>query len=256
MSWCALDAWGDVRIVRRLTGGIVNDVRLVSLNGALAVARLGRRTAASLDWEYDLLSHLADQGMAVPSWIPAMDGRFHLDGLSVMTYVEGREPNNEADWDAVAKYLSRVHALTAGWQQRPGYVASVDLVDYEKAAEVVDITTMPEVVVARSRRAWKRLIDHPRSVVHGDVNAGNVKITPGGGVVLIDWDEARVDASALDFGRLPPATNVPLDHETAWAAQQADAAWDAASCWNIDRALALGHLSKVSELGQHDEVTS
>jgi hypothetical protein len=245
MSWDALAAWGDVEILRRFDGGIVNDVRLVNLDGTLAVARLGKRSEAALDWERNLLAHLATNGLGVPRWIPTTDGRFHVDGLIVMNYVEGHEPANEADWNAVALYLSRIHHLTQNWHQRPGYVASTDLVRRAEPAEVVDITSMPAHVVDLCRQAWRRIEEMPQSAVHGDVNANNVSITKAG-VVLLDWDESRVDVSAMDFGRLPAGTAVPLDDATTWSAQQADAAWDAASCWNLDRRLALQHLAKVA----------
>jgi hypothetical protein len=38
----------------------------------------------------------------VPVPIPTADGRHFADGLVVMTYVEGRPPETEADWRRVA----------------------------------------------------------------------------------------------------------------------------------------------------------
>ena len=50
-------------------------------------------------------------------------GRPFADGLVVMTYVEGGPPETEADWRCVADTLRRLHRLTQGWPQRPGWRA-------------------------------------------------------------------------------------------------------------------------------------
>ena len=74
MGWDALDRWGDdVDRVEPLTGGGVNEVWSVRVNGQLAVARLGRRSDADLGWETELLRHLNREGMTVPVPIPTRD---------------------------------------------------------------------------------------------------------------------------------------------------------------------------------------
>ena len=104
VGWEALEQWGD-DVVRseRLTGGVgVNEVWSVRVNGHLAVGRLGQRSDADLAWETDLLRHLHREGMPAPAPIPTADGRHFVDGLVVMTYVEGGPPETEADWRRVA----------------------------------------------------------------------------------------------------------------------------------------------------------
>ena len=95
MGWEALDHWGDdVARIERFQTGVANEVWSVHVNGQLAVGRLGRRSDADLAWETELLRYLAREGMTVPVPIPTTDGRHFADGLVVMTYVEGRPPEN------------------------------------------------------------------------------------------------------------------------------------------------------------------
>src|SRR5437660_9857272 len=109
VGWDALDQWGDdVARVERLTGGGVNEVWSVRVDGQLAVARLGKRSDADLSWETELLRHLDREGMTVPVSIPTTAGRHFADGLVVMTYVEGRPPEPEDDWRRVADTLRRL----------------------------------------------------------------------------------------------------------------------------------------------------
>ena len=93
MGWEALDRWGDdVARIEPLTGGVANDVWSVRLDGRLAVGRLGARSDADLAWETELLRYLDRAGLTVPVPIPTTDGRWFVDGLVLMTYVEGGPP--------------------------------------------------------------------------------------------------------------------------------------------------------------------
>lgn len=235
-GWEALERWGDdVTRVRPLTGGAgVNEVWLVRLDERRAVARLGRRSDADLAWETELLRHLDREGMAVPVPIPTMEGRLFADGLVVMTYVEGRPPESEADWRRVADTLRRLHRLTEGWPQRPGWRSSLDLLHAE-AGTKVDLAAMPAEAVARCRTAWARLEGRDLRVVHGDPNPGNIRMTADQ-VGLIDWDEAHVDVPDLDL--VLPHNAAHLDEDTHDAAAQAWAAWETAVCWDDDHAVA------------------
>src|SRR4051795_5885307 len=122
MGWEALDQWGDdAARIEPLTGGGVNEVWSVRVNGRLAVGRLGRRGDADLSWETELLLHLDREGMTVPVPIPTTDGRHFAGGVVVMTYLDGRSPETEADWRRVADTLRQLHRLTHGWRQRRGW---------------------------------------------------------------------------------------------------------------------------------------
>src|ERR1700743_1326589 len=129
VGWEEIEQWvGDVVRIQPLTGGVgVNELWSVRVNGHLAVARLGQRSDADLTWETDLLRHLDRAGMTVPVPVPTTDGRHFADGLGVMTYVEGEPAETEADWRRVAGTLRRLHRLTQGWPQRPGWGSSTAL---------------------------------------------------------------------------------------------------------------------------------
>ncbi|MFC7620038.1 phosphotransferase enzyme family protein [Microlunatus sp. GCM10028923] len=230
VGWAALKQWGDeARRIERLTGGVgVNEVWSVRVNGRLAVGRLGRRSDADLEWETELLRHLDREGMSVPVPIPTTDGRYFADGLVVMTHVEGGPPETAADWQRVAETLQQLHRLTEGWPQRPGWRSSTDLLQAETGTRV-DLGAMPSEGVARCRAAWARVAGRATSVVHGDPNPGNVRMTADR-VTMIDWDEAHVDVADLD---LPlPHNAAGLDAEAYDLAAQARAAWEAAVCWD------------------------
>jgi hypothetical protein len=200
VGWEALEQWGD-DVVRseRLTGGAgVNGVWSVRVNGHLAVGRLGQRSDADLAWETDLLRHLRREGVPVPVPIPTTDGRHFVDGLVVMTYVEGGPPETEADWRRVAGTLRQLHRLTQGWPQRPGWRSSTDLLHAETGTRV-NLGEMPPDGVARCRAAWARLTGRTTCVVHGDPNPGNIRMTADR-VAMIDWDESHVDVPDLDLG--------------------------------------------------------
>jgi Ser/Thr protein kinase RdoA (MazF antagonist) len=235
MGWEALRQWGgDVARVERLAGGVANDVWSVRVNGHLAVARLGARSDADLTWETELLQHLDREGLTVPLPIPTMDGRLFAGGVVVMTYMEGGPPETEGDWRRVADTLRRLHRLTQGWPQRPGWRSSTDLL-HAKTGTKIDLSAMPPEGVARCRAAWARLIGHPVCVVHGNPNnPGNVRLTTNQ-VALIDWDESRVDVPDLDL--VLPYNAAGLEEGAYDIAAQASAAWDAAVCWDDEYAV-------------------
>src|SRR3954462_6729388 len=195
-DWKALKQWGDdVARIEALTGGVANDVWSVHIDGRLAVGRRGTRSDADLAWETGLLQHLDRSGLTVPVPIPTTDGRLFADGVVVMTYVEGRPPETEDDWRRVADVLRRLHRLTRGWPQRPGWRSSLDLLGADRGTRI-DLAAMPPEGVARCRAAWARLVGRPTCVVHGNPNSpGNVRVTADG-VALIDWDESHVDVAA------------------------------------------------------------
>lgn len=229
MSWDVLKLWGDAVRLERLTGGTANDVWSVRVNGEIAVARLGRRSDADLGWEANLLLHLERSGLAVPVPIPTGDGRPFAHGLMVMRYMPGGPPQTAADWQRVAETLRRLHRLTQGWPQRPGWRSSADLLD-ETTGTRIDLDAMPAEAVRRCRAAWARLAGGDTCVVHGNPgNPGNVRVTSDQ-VALIDWDEAHVDVPDLDL--VLPHNGGGLTGAARDAAEQATAAWEAAICWD------------------------
>lgn len=244
MGWDALELWGEaVKRIRPLTGGVANDVWSLRLGGRLVVGRLGRRSDADLAWEAALLQYLDREGLTVPVPVPTRDGRLFVDGLMVMTYVEGGPPETEGDWRRVAEALRQLHRLTRNWPQRPGWRSSIDLLHAETGTRI-DLSAMPAEGVARCRAAWARLSGRETCVVHGNpANPGNVRVTAER-VGLIDWDEAHVDVSDLDL--VLPHNAAGLEGKAHDDAAQAAAAWEAAVCW--DDAYAIGRLAEVRPL--------
>lgn len=235
MGWEALGQWGkSAARIASLTGGVANDVWSVRVDGQIAVGRLGSRTDADLAWETELLLHLAREGMTVPVPIPTTDGRFFVDGLVVMKYIEGEPPKTRGDWRRVADTLRELHRLTQAWPQRPGWRSSADLLHVETGTRI-NLAAMPYEGVIRCRAAWARLAGHQTCVVHGNPNnPGNVRMTADR-VALIDWDESHVDVPDLDL--VLPENAADLDDGAYDIAAQASAAWEAAVCWRDEYAV-------------------
>src|SRR5690349_3685209 len=103
-----LVAWGELTIVGPLGGGNRNSVLELRRGGRRLVARQSRRPAASLDWELDLLAFLAREGFRVPAIVAAADGRRHVSGVVVQSWLDGSPPG-PGDWAAVAAELRRLH---------------------------------------------------------------------------------------------------------------------------------------------------
>jgi Ser/Thr protein kinase RdoA (MazF antagonist) len=240
VGWEALQHWGDdAARVEQLGGGVVNEVWSVRVNGQLAVGRLGPRRDADLAWETDLLRHLDREGLSVPVPIATRSGRLFADGLVVMSYVQGEPPETEADWRRVAESLRRLHQLTQGWPQRPGWRSSTDLLHAETGTKI-DLGAMPPEGVARCRTAWARFAGHQTCVIHSDPTPGNIRMTADR-VGIVDWDESHVDVPDLDL--LLPHNAAHLSDDAYDIAEQAFAAWDAARCWGHD--FAVEQLAKV-----------
>lgn len=232
-----LAAWGHLTIAGRLGGGNRNEVLKIRRGNERLVARRSRRSPASLDWELDLLDHLARHGLRVPAIIPSSDGRRHIAGVIVQSWLEGSAPGPQ-DWAEVAATLRRLHEVTAGWPQRPGFASTRELLTVERGGDV-DLARMPAAVVAACRAAWRELAGRPEAVVHGDPGPPNIRITPDG-AGLLDWDEARVDYTDLDLAELP-VTGLP---PSALArARRAATAWEAANGWTVEPSYARRQLA-------------
>jgi Ser/Thr protein kinase RdoA (MazF antagonist) len=234
MGWDALKLWGaDTTRIEPLTGGSSNDVWSIRLGNRRAVARLGTRDDADMAWEVELLQHLDRNGLTVPVPIPTMDGRLFVDGLMVMPFLDGGQPQTSSDWLRVADTLRRLHALTEDWPQRPGWRTSIQYLTADTGTRI-NLPAMPAEAVARCRHAWSRLADQPLSVIHGNPNnPANILMTPER-VALVDWDEARVDISLLDL--VLPQNGAGLEGDLRDRAEQASAAWEATICWPDDYA--------------------
>ena len=209
------------------------------------MARRTPRANDALAWELDLLAFLADEGFVVPRPIPAIDGQLFHDGVCVLSWLDGDQPATDADWRLVAATLQRLHKLTMAWPQRPGFAGTRELL-VDVSGGDVDLTAMPEDGVARCRTAWSATASESRSVVHGDPGAQNLRLTRTG-VGMLDWDEARVDASVLDLAENPLAAEFVQPRSRLIAAQTAATAWEAANGWLIEPDYARRKLAALRE---------
>ena len=220
--------WEGLELSTPLTGGGRNPVYLAGRGGQRLVVRGTGRSAQSLDWELDLLEHLAAQGIGVPRTVPTDDGRRHVGGIMVQEFVDGAPPRTDSDWRRVVDTVRAVHRLTEGWPQRPGFASARDLLTAERGGDV-GLDAMPPDAVRLVREAWRPVLVGPECAVHGDLDGSNVLITERT-VTLLDWDESRVDVPWFDLAFVPPVAvtdlPVPLD-----AVAYAGLAWETATCW-------------------------
>jgi Ser/Thr protein kinase RdoA (MazF antagonist) len=227
-----LSAWGDdVELGEAMAGGNRSVVVAANLSGTRVVVRRSRRSDGALEWELALIEHLRSNGLRTPEVVPTLDGRLHVDGVSVLAFVEGRQPSTTADWQRVAAYLTDLHEIGRGTPQRPAFRSAAELLG-EKRGGDVDLEAMPADVVERLRGAWEPLSTKPTTVIHGDPGASNIVITDTD-VVLLDWDEARVDCAWFDLAALPDEVS-PLHGEQRRLACRAADAWEAAVGWQVE----------------------
>jgi Ser/Thr protein kinase RdoA (MazF antagonist) len=158
MGWEVLERWGDdIARVEPLAGGVANDVWSVRINGHLAVARLGTRSDADLACETELLQHLDRAGLTVPMPIPATDGRRFADGIVVMSYMDGRPPETEADWPRVADTLRQLHRLTQVGRSVPAGDRRPTFSSPTSAQSSTSVRSRPRASLAaeqRGRGSW------------------------------------------------------------------------------------------------------
>ena len=84
---------------------------------------------------------------------------------------------------------------------------------------------MPGELVRKCRDAWRAVASRDESIVHGDLNAGNVLVTPERCFALLDWDECRRDLVLFDRGLIDKDDD---------AARQARKAWEVACSWIVE----------------------
>jgi Ser/Thr protein kinase RdoA (MazF antagonist) len=246
-----LAPWGrDAAVLERLGGGYRNRVWAVRVGGRRCAARDSgaSRSGPALDWELELLRELAGAGFRVPVAVPTLDGRPRVGGLVVTTWLEGDPPADERDWRLVADELARLHRVTAGRAQRPGFVSTRDLLTAERGGDV-DLRRMPAEVVALCRAAWSALACSANAVVHGDPGPQNLRLR-GHRVGILDWDESRVDCPELDLAWLPLDRLGPRREPARTAAE----AWEVANGWTVEpdhahRRLAELHRRLATDLG-------
>jgi len=242
------DGWGELRVIRPLPGGNRRSALLVERGGERFVARMTHRCSEALAW-LDAVQHRARQtGLIVPELMRSERGAWVENGVTLERWIEGR-PADARSLTRLHGLLRDFHAATRDLPQRPGFASSIALVRQQRGGDV-DLEGMPDDLVTICRAAWERLSDAGRSVVHGDLHRDNVLETPDGRVALVDWDEARVDASVLDEVALSAALGGRP--RPGWeAAEAALEAWEVAACWRIEPAYARRLAERLRQRARH-----
>lgn len=219
-----LDAWGLSGDVTPLPGGHRNTV----LRVADHVLKTTRRSEAAIAWLLPVVAALQDHGLKAPAPLRSTAGRLVVDGWTC----ERLHVGISAMPDRVIERWPDFAQGTPGTMQRDSFRSSTDLC-YVAVGGDIDLSIMPDPLVAALRAAWARLDQTPRTVVHGDLNASNILTDPDGQISIIDWDEARVDHPAFDRAAL--GLGDAIENHAALA-------WEIACCWQIEpqRAQTLG----------------
>ena len=238
-----LTAWTGLRVLGPAVDGTRSRVFRGELRGRAVAIRRSRRSPASLEWELDLMRVLPEHSFTVPEPHPADDGRLHVDGWCVQSWIEGRPPTTSSDWDAVARELWRLHFLLRDHPQRPGCVAVTQL-GHRQVSGDADLAATPPHVVERCLVRFETYLESQLSVVHGDPGPDNIRVLDDGSVAFLDWDEARRDVPDLDFADLGVAVLPGFRRTRAVAAAHA---WEALNGWQIEPDYAVGRFARLGD---------
>ena len=222
--------WDGLVLIEQITSGNRNQVWRASIGESAVAVRRSRRSTASLQWELDLLDYLGARGFLVPAAILANDGRRHVDDVVVQQWLHGNEPASTNDWAKIATEIQRLHAVTAGYPQRPGCCTVGELAVARQSGDA-DLDHMDADAESLVLSVFAEFARSQTAVVHGDVGASNLRIAADGQVGLLDWDESRVDVTAHDLSPLGVQVLSDADHA---AAQRLSHAWEAANGWVIE----------------------
>ena len=218
----ALKAWGEWQVLRELEGGYRNKVYLVKNGDELAVAKTTGRSKEALEWLEPVFDSAEEAGFVVPRFIKTKNGNISFEGITLETFIEGKAFTSE-EMPVILPLLERFHHKTADVAQRPDFASSLDLLREPRGGDV-NLSHMPKGLVKRCRDAWEALEGHPQSAIHGDINPSNLLHMSDDRVALLDWDEARVDASIFDMSFIKTSEDL----------RRAFLAWEVATCWLVE----------------------
>lgn len=215
--------WDVTAEVQPLTGGHRNlAFRTVGLAQDL-VFKSTRRADAAHRWLLGVQELARVSGFVVPQMIPSRHVLMVDTGWTCETLLDGQTVAAQ-EMPLILPLIQRFHALTANLRQRPGFRSSRALLR-ARAGGDVDLDAMPPALARACRAAWKAVAAGPDSVVHGDLNPGNLLRCADGRIALLDWDECRRDLVAFDLGQL----RAPDPAEA-----RALLAWEVACSWQIE----------------------
>lgn len=220
------DAWGPFIITRPLVGGHRNRAFEVSGPTGRFVLKSTRRSEEAITWLDQVQTYAERSDIRVPRYVRSLNGKFVEYQWTLEEYIDGA-PLEKEQQTRLRAALTTFHGLTRSMPQRPGFASASQLIGVDRGGDV-DLTRMPDLLVHACRRAWQVLKTEPCAVVHGDLNPGNILVDDHSRLTLIDWDEARVDATVFDDLAIAPRT--ADDHATRLALL----AWEIACSWQLE----------------------
>ena len=238
-----VSAWSGVELIEPVDEGNRNEVWRGTLAGESVAVRRSRRSPASLEWELSLIGNLHAAGFVVPTVVTADDGSQSIDGVVVQRWIEGRPPSSDADWHAVAAELRRLHALTPQPRQRPDCCVVTEL-SAQRTSVDADLDAIASADRAVIESVFETFVGVPTSVIHGDPDPSNIRITADGQVGLLDWDESRVDVVFHDLSNLGVRVLDVDDHERA---QDLSNAWEATNAWTAEPLYATSRMQRLRQ---------
>lgn len=239
-----IEQWPGLLVGQVVAEGARSQVWRGELDGRPVAIRRTKRSLPSLAWELQLLVDLDAAGFLVPEPLPTVDGELQWQGWNVQRWIEGQEPSTAEHWRSVATTLRAIHRKFRGYRQRPGACGVLDLAVARRSVDA-DIDRTPADVVAACVAHFDTYLEAQRSVIHGDLHPGNIRVDAAGRVGLLDWDEARVDVVDLDLSNL--AVPVLTGRRRQVAEAVADA-WETLNGWVLEPDYARSRFERLPPL--------
>lgn len=211
------------------TGGGRVLIRIEDSTGAPWVLRLhrqnesapswagGGKAAAWLDRRAALLEWLAQRQYPAPALLRTRaQGRVsrYQNWCGILTrFVPGsRLDNSRESFTALAETIGTLHVASLqlnparpqpavhSWWHPLAHAAGYALRQLPGRADLPEAWQALHTTSEGVLRAVQRPLELPVVCIHGDCWTGNAIRSPGGQIILIDWDTAGLGAAILDFG--------------------------------------------------------
>ena len=217
------EKWAISTDLAPLLGGHRNSVFASMGHSRNVVFKSTRRSLASVEWLSNIHEQARQAGFVVPHLLKSTSGNLIEDGWTCEEFIEG-VPLDPSDLLCLGTCMQSFHKAASHFPQRPLFRSSKELLSVSTGGDV-ELNKMPVEVVQKCRDAWRAVASRDESIVHGDLNAGNVLVTSEHRFALIDWDECRRDLVLFDCG---------LPEKDDDDARQARVAWEVACSWSIE----------------------